>query len=318
MKISSVIIALFACVSTAACGSKEQVSPTVAKIVERPPFNADSAFAYVSQQVGFGPRVPGSEAHARCRQWLVDRLQSADAAVELLDTVVTSPDGQKVAIHNILGHIRPDATKRVMLLAHYDTRPWADMDPDTDAHHRPIDGANDGASGVAVILEVIRNIDAVPTTTGLDILFVDCEDSGNYADDASWCLGSQAFAASMSPTGKRPDYAILLDMVGGKDALFYREQFSNVYARTIVDRVWNTAASLGYSDRFIQQIGGAINDDHIHLLGAGIPAIDIVEMSHPQTKSFNSTWHTLSDNISNIDPATMKIVGETILKTLTR
>lgn len=280
-------------------------------------FSADSAYRFVADQVAFGPRVPGTDAHARCADYIIGKLKAYGADVTVQDTTMTDLNGNPHKIKNIIGRINPEApTAAAMLLAHYDTRPWADQDPDPSKHSTPIDGANDGASGVAVMLEIARNASSLSPDKGIDLLFVDAEDGGQYSDDLSWCLGSQLWAASPD-SGFRPvGYALLLDMVGGKDARFNREYFSEVNAPGINNLVWSTARSLGYADRFPDQIGGAINDDHVPLLRAGIPAVDIIETHNDQSQGFNPTWHTTDDNLSNIDPVTLGIVGRVVTKVL--
>lgn len=282
-------------------------------------FSADSAWQYIADQVNFGPRVPGSAAHAACHSYLVDKLTAIGAEVTLLDTIFTSPTGERVPIHNIMATIRPEARRQVMLLAHYDTRPWADRDSDPAAYKTPIDGANDGASGVGVILELARNAVSADPEVGLQILFVDYEDSGTYTgDDNEWCLGSQAFAASITPSYVRPDYALLLDMVGGRGASFPREYFSAAYASPVSDRIVRAAARAGYADRFPDRVAMAVNDDHIPLLAAGIPTVDIIECANSATGSFNPTWHTLDDTLEHIDKATLKAVGDVVTEAIYR
>lgn len=285
---------------------------------ERITFDADSAMAYLKMQTDFGPRVPGSRAHALCADFLSASLKRFGATVT--DTVVSTinPEtGNAVPVRNIFAQFNPDAANRVLVLAHYDTRPHADMEIDVSKHSQPIDGANDGASGVAVGLELARHARALAPSRGLDILFVDMEDSGSYGNDDSWCLGSARWAAFDMPytAGNMPRYAVLLDMVGGKDAVFMREYFSQNYAPAVNDLVWKAAADAGHSDRFVNRTGGAINDDHLSLLRAGIPTVDIIEMRVEEgSGGFNPTWHTLNDNFENIDPATIKAVGEVMTR----
>lgn len=323
MKLPSLIVTLFlGAAATAACVSSGQtekgnIQADRDSATSKIEFSGDSAYNYIAFQVAFGPRTPGTEAHKLCRSFIENHLRKAGAIISLQDTSIIR-DNKEFQIHNIHARFNPQAKKSVMLLAHYDTRPWADQESDRDLKTRPIDGANDGASGVAVLLEIARHIKELPSTTGIEMLFVDYEDAGNHEDDDSWCIGSQAWTSSRISPHNRPEYAILLDMVGARDARFHREYFSTRYAKTIVDRVWKVASALGYSDRFPSEIGGAVNDDHIHFIAAGIPAIDIIECNNPLTGSFNPSWHTLSDNIDNIDPLTLKIVGEVILETLNK
>lgn len=318
MKLLIPLISILALVTSCGKSSQQANAETAAPTKATVNFDADSAYNYVARQVAFGPRVPGTAAHTQCHDWIASQLSSFGATVTAMDTVILNPAGKAVDIRNIYATIRPDAPRQVMLLAHYDTRPWADRDSDPNAHNTPIDGANDGASGVAVILEIARNAMNADPDTGLQILIVDAEDSGTYdGDDREWCLGSQAFAAALPHSGiRRPDYAILLDMVGGRDAQFDREYFSQIYARDVCDKIWRAAAKAGHSSRFKNTRGGAVNDDHCYLIEAGIPTVDIIESANPATGSFNPTWHTLSDNIDNIDRSTLRAVGETVTQAI--
>lgn len=305
-----------------ACGNKNRsdaiTSATTQVQTTIPAFNADSAYKFVAEQVAFGPRVPGSEAHSKCHDYIAEKLRNYGANVEETDTVFPNVEGNNIFVRNISAAFNPNAQKRVLIAAHYDSRPWADQDSDKNAHNTPIDGANDGASGVGVILEIARLASSLPKNIGLELLLVDAEDSGSYGgDNATWCIGSQAWAANRKPSDKPISYGILLDMVGGKNAVFHREYFSESYAPEINQRVWQTAKKHGYGHRFADMVGGALNDDHIYLMRAGFPVIDIVECNHPQTGSFNPTWHTLDDNLQNIDKETLGIVGEVVLKTIT-
>ena len=275
-------------------------------------FDADSAFSYIVTQVGFGPRVPGSTAHAACADWLAAWLREKGAVVDDKTERIKHPvDGSGLEVRNIFARFNPDAAERILILAHYDTRPWADADSDAANHNKPIDGANDGGSGVAVAMELARHASNLPKNRGLDVLFVDQEDSGYSGNDDSWCIGSAYWAMNQPySAGNLPRFAVLLDMVGGRNARFPREYFSEAHASQINDIVWSTARRLGYTERFPDVIGGAINDDHIPLLRAGIPTIDIIETT---AYGFNPTWHTLDDNLDNIDKTTLKEVGDVML-----
>ncbi len=322
-------IALIVCsaIIATSCGGKTPVQATSTQLsVEAQKglaveVNADSVFAFVEAQTSMGPRVPGKAGHNQCMAFIKERLAAYGAVVSVQDTVF-APAGTELLpqrVRNITGRFNVGAPRHVLLLAHYDTRPWADEDGDPANHDTPISGANDGASGVAVLLEIARLMEQLPDNIEIEMLFVDAEDAGNHTEDLSWCIGSQAWASAFDPLRRRiPEYAILLDMVGGKNAIFHREYFSEQYASKINNKVWNTAKQLGYGERFPNEIGGALNDDHIHILSVGIPAIDIVESAHPSTQSFNPTWHTLEDNINNIDRATLKMVGDVVINTIFR
>lgn len=293
-------------------------------------FDADSAYAYVAKQVAFGPRVPNTEAHRLCGDWLASELRRHGAKVFEQRAALKAFDGTVLNARNIFGSINPDVPERVLLLAHWDCRPWADADPDPANRKKPVDGANDGASGVGVILEIARQLKASGSKAGVDFLFVDAEDWGTEGDENSWALGTKYFVENLSqipqksPTSPTPptppttptyspDYAILLDMVGGKGAEFYREYFSERAAPALASKIWSAAAQLGYGDIFHNRLGGAVTDDHIQLISHGIPAVDIIEYHPDAPTGFTPRWHTVNDTMEGIDPATLAAVGKTVL-----
>lgn len=296
---------------TASCAPRQATAAVADNADTVPQFSADSAMAFIKRQTDMGPRCPGHPGHAECARWLAAELRRHGA-----DTVVmqkTDLDGYG-PMTNILAQYNPRAQRRILLLAHWDTRPTADADPDPANRSLPIDGANDGASGVAVLLETARLMSMHKPQQGVDLLFVDAEDSGTEHDDDSWARGAQYFAENLpyGPGCPAPAYGVLLDMVGGKDARFGRELFSEAYAPAVNNKLWTLAARNGLGHRFANTAGGAVNDDHIPLLRAGIPTVDIIETNHPSTGSFNPTWHTLSDTYDNIDPLTIGDVGRLI------
>lgn len=285
-------------------------------------FNADTAFSYVARQVALGPRVPGSRANVKCSELIVSELKRHGA-----DTVftqrgdVTAFNGDVLPVTNVIGRFNTAAPKRILLLSHYDTRPWADNDHDEENRMMPIPGANDGASGVAVMLEVARKLGKTSPGIGVDLLFVDAEDygqAGGFSNhDESWGLGSQMWAKSNPyKDDTAPAYGILLDMVGGIGAKFHREFFSDEYAPDVVNKVWGIAAASGYGDRFVNLKGGSVVDDHVFVNEIGIPTIDIIESKHDATGTFSPTWHTLNDDIDNIDRSSLKAVGQTVLNVI--
>lgn len=281
---------------------------------ERPDFSADSAYSYLARQVEFGPRVPNTEAHRLTADWLSSELKRHGAQVIEQNVALDAFDGTTLNARNIFGQFNPEATPRILLLAHYDCRPWADQDPAPAKRNHPVDGANDGASGVAVLLEIARQLKLSNSKTGIDILFVDAEDWGTDGDDESWALGARHFAQNPPVEGYAPKFAILLDMVGGKDACFPREYFSQQYAPQLNEMFWSAASAAGHSDRFPNRIGGAVTDDHLEMLKTGVPAIDIIEY-RPQ-EGFNPTWHTTADNLDNISKETLGAVGESLMQFL--
>lgn len=282
-------------------------------------FDADSAYNYVARQVEFGPRAPGSDAHAACAEWIIAQLEQRGAKVSVQRTTVSGSDGKPVQIVNILGRfVGTDTTAQPLLLvAHYDTRPWADADPDASNHHKPVPGANDGASGVGVLLETARQLSLERPRIPVDLLFVDLEDSGTSGGDDdttdTWCRGTQVWTAQAMPYGKNqeqwPRFGILLDMVGAADAVFPREYYSARGAAEALSNVWGVAAQLDMEARFPNRQGGAVIDDHLWLTRAGIPTVDIIESQNPQTDSFHPTWHTVNDDMRVIDKSTLHDVG---------
>lgn len=328
MKINMLPLLLLFLVSSCGGGTKQggakSQAETVKKEVKVPNFNADSAFAFVAAQTAFGPRVPGSKSHEACASWLEQKMAIwADTVVvqQFRARVYTKDvlDGK-----NIVATFNPHASKRILLAAHWDSRPYADHDPDDSKHRTPIDGANDGASGVGVLMEVARLLSLQPLDErlGVDIVFFDLEDYGPHndvrtaGDDDYWALGSQYWSKTPHLPGYKANFGILLDMVGAKNAVFPREYYSQQYASWVLDKVWRTAQNLGYEAYFSNKPGLPINDDHIPVNQiAGIPMIDII---HQDQNSSNGTfyehWHTVGDNLSQIDPTTLRVVGEVVTR----
>jgi Zn-dependent M28 family amino/carboxypeptidase len=266
--------------------------------------------------------VPGSEPHSKCAEFIENKLKeyNADSVIVQRSSTVNFK-GHNIPIINIMGQYNVDATKRVLLLAHWDTRPWADNDPDEANREKPVPGANDGGSGVAVLLEMARLMGEKRPDVGVDLLFVDAEDSGNSSswdnNEDTWCLGTQYWANNMPYTDEnRPKYGILLDMVGGQDAVFYREYISEKMAPRLNDKIWQMAALSGYENRFVSKVRGGVTDDHIFINKAGIPCIDVIECSNEETGTFNPTWHTINDDLRHIDRTTLKAVGQTMVNTV--
>ena len=323
--IMRILLTLSIVLSLVACGGKQNkpIEQSQAPLVVAPSFNADSAYHYTAEQVAFGPRVPNSEAHRACGDWLESELERFGAQVKAQHVTLRAYDGTILAARNIIGSFKPESNKRVLLCAHWDSRPWADADPDKKNHRTPILGANDGASGVGVLLEIARQLQIQPAEIGIDIIFFDAEDYGTHAadDDEStegsitWCLGSQYWARVPHTTNYMARFGILLDMVGGKDARFHREGVSDDFAKHIVDKVWAAAHASGNGQWFPYADGGQITDDHLPInLIARIPCIDIIGF-YPET-GFAPTWHTMDDTMDNIDPAVLRAVGQTVLQVI--
>lgn len=293
-----------------------------------PEFNSDSAYAFIQAQVDFGPRVPNTNAHVQCGDYLVKKLEEFGAEVIEQEFTATAFSGENLALRNIIGSINPAAKKRILLAAHWDTRPFADKDVvDQD---KPIDGANDGASGVGVLLEIARAAQTIELgKVGIDIIFFDGEDYGEREDikmeipeyDASgrmmtyWCLGSQHWSKNLHKPKYRAYYGILLDMVGARGSTFYMEGASMQFAPKIVKKVWVAAHDLGHGSYFPKRTASGVTDDHIFVnRDAKIPMIDIIHYDPASKKGFFGDYHhTHQDNMSIIDRQTLQAVGETVL-----
>lgn len=307
------------CACSGSAGNTAKTEDKSSKPVLLGAFDKDSAYKYIADQVAFGPRVPGTKAHDDCGRYLADRLTQfgADTVIEQ-HAVVTAYNGDKLPINNIFARFNPEAVNRVLLVAHWDTRPWANMETTEDKRTMPVPGANDGASGVGVILEIARNLGMKAPDCGVDILFTDAEDYGKEGgfdnNDESWCLGTQYWVENMPYSSvNRPSYGILLDMVGGTDARFHREVLSNAEAKSPTVKIWSEGNTLGFGDIFVNQIGGAVVDDHLFLIKAGIPTTDIIEHVSDATGNFPATWHTLADDMQHISTKTLDAVGKTVL-----
>lgn len=287
-----------------------------------PAFNADTAFSYIEKQLSFGPRVPGTEGSKNCAAWLEKVMKRLGLDVTVQRGQMEAYNGKLLPVINIMGSYNKAAQKRVLLFAHWDTRPYADSD--TVDQNKPIPGANDGASGVAVLLEIARTIQAAGSrpSIGIDFLFVDAEDYGQPEGtmlppkDDTWCLGTQYWARN-KPADYKPEYGILLDMVGARDAIFPIEGKSASFAPSVVNKVWSTAQRIGYGNFFINQVIDFVgSDDHVYMTNlANIPSIDIIQYD-PRTGNFGAYHHTHQDNINIIDKTTLKAVGQTVMEVM--
>lgn len=279
--------------------------------VEHPPFEPSRAHELLLKQVSFGPRVPGTEGHRAQLEWMREYLgERADTVVEQSFTHTTT-GGERLELTNLFARFNPAATERILLIAHWDTRPTADASPNPADRDRPILGANDGASGVAVLLELAELFRKQPPPVGVDILLVDGEDYGPGGDDMY--LGARHFAANLD--GYRPLYGVLLDMVGDRTPRFPVEDYSAHYAPEVVRRVWSLAEEMGYGDIFPNVSGGAIQDDHVPLNQAGIPTIDIIDFDYGPG---NRYWHTHEDVPENTSAETLGIVGRVVAQLVYR
>lgn len=294
---------------------------TVKSTIHRPDFNSDSAYFFIQQQVDFGPRFPNNKAHTDCAEYLKNKLQSYGFETQIQKGKAKTFNNKEITIKNIIGEFKPEIEKRILLFAHWDTRPFADQDKEKLTE--PILGANDGGSGVGVLLEVARQISILNPKIGVDIIFFDAEDYGqpssamSLMDSDSWCLGSQFWAKNPHKPNYKAQYGILLDMVGTENAIFTKESISMQYAPDVVNKVWNIASSLGYSNYFTNELTYFVGvDDHkfVNTI-ANIPSIDIINYDR-NTGNFHHSWHTHKDDMKIINKATLSVVGEVLLTLL--
>lgn len=298
--------------------------PTIT--VNIPTFNRDSAYLFVKKQVDFGPRVPGTAAHKKCAAWMTAEFKRFGMTVVEQKFVAQTYFGARDAV-NIIAQYKPELDHRILLCAHWDSRHIADKD--TKNQNSPILGADDGASGVGVLLEIARQLQANPLEVGVDFICFDAEDLGDdrahesvtsvmtqanpQMQTRTWCLGSQHWARNLHKPGYTARFGILLDMVGAKGAVFPREGYSAQNAPHIQDRIWNIAGELGYGATFPNRDGGAVTDDHVFVMsGTRIPTVDIISIPNEPPKSFGDYHHTHNDNMSIIDPGTLGMVGNVV------
>ena len=346
-------IILFLTIFLTSCGLRQQTSNADTAVAHPvgPSFSADSAYAFCQQQCDFGPRTMNSQAHEDCAQWIMQKFAGYGLQVTPQQALLKGYDGTMLRATNIIASYRPELTDRILLCAHWDSRPWADNDPDEANWHKPVLAANDGASGVAVMLELARLLsppesggergglnersDSIPapadsslstlhSSLGIDFICFDAEDWGfpqwEESDDPgdTWALGAQYWSANPHVDGYKARYGILLDMVGGQGAQFYQEQLSLNYARNIVDKVWRASQTVGFGSFFPKKEGVGITDDHLAVNRvAKIPCIDIIPY-YPDCaqSSFGPTWHTVNDDMAHIDRNTLQAVGQTLVQVL--
>ena len=286
-----------------------------------PNFNSDSSYSFIKKQVDFGPRVISTKAWNECSKYLVDKLNSYNAFVKVQEAPVKTYDGKEHVLRNIIASFSVEKNNRIALFAHWDSRHIADHDSVNTK--QPILGANDGGSGVGVLLEIARNLNNQNPNIGVDIILFDAEDYGQPENSQypimndSWCLGSQYWSKNPHIKNYYAKYGILLDMVGGENARFRYEGTSEYYASDILKKVWDMAHKIGYSDYFIFKSSPQIMDDHYYVNTlTGIPTIDIIEFDPSTKTNFNKHWHTHADNMNNVNRKTLKAVGQTVLNVI--
>ena len=312
----------FLLISTAlACGVDSKKTAPKKATIEVPAFSSDSAYVYIEKQVAFGYRYISSPGWNLCGDYLVNELSKYTPHVQEQNNRFTTYDGKSHNLRNIIAAFSPEKNNRVLLCAHWDTRHVADHD--TINQDQPILGANDGGSGVAVLLEIARNLAIKDSKIGVDIILFDAEDYGQPSDDSnptvmdSWCIGSQYWSKNPHVENYYARYGILLDMVGGKNATFTHEELSRFYAPNILNKVWKTAHTLGFDSYFKYEPTPQILDDHYYVNSiANIPTIDIIEYDHRTASGFYKHWHTHQDNMSHIDKSTLKAVGQTVMNVI--
>jgi glutaminyl-peptide cyclotransferase len=293
----------------------------VVVVASAPSFQRDTAFAYIEAQLAFGPRAPGTEAHAACGRWLAEELRALSADVVEQRFTAKGYTGITYQGLNIIGQYNPSAGKRILLAAHWDSRHTADSPLFFGDQNQPVPGADDGASGVAVLLEIARILRDNPVDIGVDIVFFDLEDQGETGAEnpESWGLGAQYWSRNPHRAGYQAKYGILLDMVGAKDARFPKEYWSQRFARELVDKVWKLARNLGYGNFFVETDGGAVTDDHYFVNTiAGIKMINIINRPAQSETGFGHYWHTPDDDIGVIDRRTLRAVGQVVLTVVYR
>lgn len=315
----AMIFTFMSCKQKKAPTTEESASPQAAAPLKAADFDADSAYYFVQQQVKFGPRVPNTDAHAKCAAWFVKTLKKYTEHVTVQNFTAKAYDGTTLKLQNIVASFNPKATERVLLCAHWDSRPFADYDPDISMRHKPIDGANDGASGAGILIEIARQLSLKPSDGGVDIVLFDGEDYGahqeaNFQGTDDWALGSQYWSRNPHVPAYGARFGILLDMVGAENAVFTLEGTSQYYAPDIAQKVWNIGSAIGYSDYFSTERTGAITDDHLYINQIRqIPTIDIIQHDPATESGFYKNWHTLNDNLAGISKPTLMAVGQTVL-----
>ncbi len=269
-----------------------------------PVFDGEQAFTHLIKQCEIGPRYPGSDEIIICREYIKANLEKSNAKI-ITQKFSAEINDSKYESENIIARFFPRQSRRIMLAAHYDTRPWADKDSNIDNHNTPIIGTNDAASGVAVLLQIATILNKTqPSEFGVDLVFFDIEDMGSYGSNENWCLGSKYFAENIPI--REPEKIILIDMIGDKDLEILMEQHSYHDSPILVNQIWEIAAEKGYK-QFKRKLGQLIYDDHVPLLSSGLNAIDIIDFDYKY-------WHTLEDTPDKCSSESLQIVGQTLIE----
>lgn len=318
----ALVLTSSSCKQKTAPATEDSESEKAIQATKAADFDADSAYYFVEQQVKFGPRVPDTKAHEKCALWLEQTFKKYTSQVYVQPFTAKAYDGTKLNCKNIIASFNPKNPVRILLCAHWDSRPYADNDSDTAMHRTPIDAANDGGSGVGVLLEIARQLRISPAAVGVDLLLLDGEDYGapmdiQYTGSDDWALGSQYWSRYPHVNAYTARYGILLDMVGAENAVFTMEGTSMYYAPDVAQKVWKIAAEIGYSDYFSTERSNALTDDHVYINQLRqIPTIDIIQHDPSTSSGFYMYWHTTNDKLKWISKNTLKAVGQTVLTTV--
>lgn len=308
------VLLVIACNSDAKEGSAAQPGATTGATpgATSTGFDGNAAYNYAKAQVDFGPRVPGTPAAKQAGDWIIRQMRTRADTVIVQSFTHTTADGKKLPMRNILARFRPELTERVLYLTHWDSRPVSES-ASTDAEKKmPVPGANDGASGVGLFVALADVLKKTRPNVGVDLLFTDGEDYGQFGPpEVDVLIGSKYFASHLPSPGYKPLYGVLWDMIGDKDLRIPYEMNSFQQAPEVVSRVWQTAAEMGYGDIFVQESGGAINDDHMPLLNAGMRVIDVIDLDYPP-------HHTPHDTMDKISAKSLAIVGDVATALVTR
>jgi len=305
----SIMLAATATLAVAACSDRQTATNEApVRTGARTAFSGDSALGYVRTAMAFGFRIPGTEAHRRAGDWIVEQMRARADTVVVQEWTHTAADGTKLPLRNVLARFRPDAAERVLYLTHWDTRPRSESAARPEDRARPVPGANDGTSGIGLFMALADLLKATPPGVGVDLLFVDGEDYGDFGTNTDVFMGSTYFADHLPSAGYQPRFGVLWDMIADRDLQVYYEQNSLDGAPEVVARVWQTAADLGYGHHFIQQPKHTINDDHLPLLRKGLRVIDVIDFDYGPA---GAGWHhTPEDTIDKISAASLQVMGD--------
>ena len=311
---SKLVLALFclaiACSGDSQKGSAAQREP--ARAAASTGFNGSAAYTYAKTQVDFGPRVPGSPAAKKAGDWIISQMRARADTVIVQSFTYTTADGKKLALRNILARFRPDLKERVLYLTHWDSRPISESATTEAERKMPVPGANDGASGVGMFVALGDVLKKTRPTVGVDLLFTDGEDYGQFGPpEVDVLIGAKYFATHLPSPDYKPLYGVLWDMIGDRDLRIPYEMISFQQAPEVVSRVWQTAADLGYANIFVQESGGEVIDDHVPLLHAGLRVIDVIDLTYPP-------HHTPQDTMDKISAKSLTIVGDVAAALVTR